>query len=185
MSASAAKAAVVDAARDTMAKIEADKQALDALLEDVGGEVTPETEAAIEQWFRELEDRTTEKVDGYGFTIRMALADAEKFTAAADELYAKARTAESRAKYAKARMAQHMTEQGLDRLAGNIYTFAFQKNGGVAPLVLASENPDDFPEDCRITTVTLNKERIRERLEAGDESLPAAVGERGRSLRLR
>lgn len=169
---------------DTMAKILADGAALDAALEELGGDVSDGADAIIAEWFAELDERRAEKVDGYGFRIKQEQADAAKWKALADELYAKAKAADNRAKYLLARMQYHMEEQAVTEMKGEVWTFKFQQNGGKAPLVLASENPDDYPEDCRVTTVTINKDAIRAKLEAG-ETLPASIGERGRSLRLR
>ena len=180
---------------DTLAQIEADGAALDALLTDLDGEITPDTEATIDAWFRELETRRRDKVDGYGFRIKAAKIEAAKCAELADQLAAKARTIGRRVDWLMARMEAHMTVAGLDRLDGSVYTFAFQANGGAVPLVLESENPADFPEECRAVTVTINKRAVRDRLEmhaiemltddGRASTIPAHLGARGRALRLR
>ena len=170
---------------DTLTRLEADAAALDALLTDLDGEVTPETEATIDAWFRELETRRRDKVDGYGFRIKAAKIEAAKCAELADQLAAKARTIGRRVDWLMARMEAHMTVAGLDRLDGSVYTFAFQANGGKAPLVLESDDPTAYPLDCQRVVVTVDKDAIRTQLEKGVVGIPAHIGERGRTLRLR
>jgi hypothetical protein len=168
---------------DTLAQIAEDTAALDTLLTELGGDVTDEQGVIVDQWFAELDKRRAEKVDGYAWRIKALREQADATKRLADELLSKTRSAMSRADWLLARM-RHLEDQGETEVRGHIYRFAFQQNGGKAPVVIETDDPMQFPEDCRVTVVSLNKERIRERLEAG-ETLPAMIGERGRSLRIR
>lgn len=174
----------------TLQQIAGEFAALDQLLEEAEGEITPE----IEAWLTEYSVAERDKVDAYIGYVKHLEAQAKAACGLAAELNAKAFTLEKRSALLTSRMAAHMESRGLEELRGTIWRFAFQRNGGKAPLILASEDPAAYPEDCRTTVVTLNKSRIRERLEAGDDlfevdgdvrELPAVLGERGRSLRIR
>jgi hypothetical protein len=153
---------------------------LDRLLEESGGELTP----AIEERLAQVSLAEREKVDAYIGYVKSLEADAQAAKSLADELLAKAKTKMARAEFLKGRVEGYMILQGRDELAGTIWKFAFQKNGGKAPVVLGSENPDDFPDLCVRTVRSIDREAVRTLLEAG-AVLPATIGERGRSLRIR
>lgn len=178
-----AKAKTTPTGKDTLERIEQDAAALDALLFETGGDLSDGADQAIEQFFAELDERRRAKVDGYGWRIQRARDDAAKWKALAAEFTRRARQAEATEEYLLRKMAGYMEAKQLEQLPGDVHTFAFQANGGKLPVVLLDEDPAHFPPDCVRTTV--DKEAVRARLEAGDESIPAAIGERGRSLRLR
>lgn len=186
----------------TMTQIMDDTAALESLLTELGGDVTAEQGEIVDQWFAELDERRADKVDGYAWQIKALREQAEAAKRLADELLSKSRSAMSRADWLTQRMASYMELAAVPEMKGHIFAFKFQAHGGKAPLVLQSDNPEDFPEDGRVTVVTLDKNRIRERVEAGEtafevysstlpvgeketRTLPAVIGERGRSLRIR
>lgn len=185
----------------TLTELEAAGLALDALIAELEGDVSDGAAEIVDAWFAELAEETARKVDGYAFRIKAEEADAERWKAMAAEMTEKAGAAANRAKRLKERMAFHLEQQQLQEIKGSIYRFYWQKNGGKAPLILDSTDPNDFPEDCRVQTVTISNAKVRERIEQGQvqftRSLPetdgavsavvtlkAHLGERGRSLRL-
>lgn len=186
----------------TLTEIEAAGAALDALIAELDGDVSDGAAEIVDAWFAELQEETARKVDGYAFRIKAEEADAERWAAMAAEMSAKADAAKSRAKRLKERMAFHLETQQLQEIKGEIYRFYWQKNGGKAPLIMDSTDPNDFPPECRVTTVSISNAKVRELVDAGlmeftefehddngvqterKRKLPAHLGERGRSLRL-
>ena len=168
-----------------LAEIEQQFSALDALLLESGGEVTPE----IEAWLAEYGLAEREKVDGYVFYIRSLEAEATQAKALANELGAKARRRERAIEGLKERVAGYMAARQTDELAGSIYRFKLQRNGGKAPLVLETEDPARFPPSCVKTIpaqTVIDRDAVREMAEADSYVLTglAHLGERGRSLRI-
>lgn len=172
----------------TLATLQQEFAALDALLIETGGEVTPETEPILQAWFAELATNEREKADGYAFRIKDLRGRALALKAMAAELTLKERTLTCEADWLLNRMAVHLEMSGRDRLAGAIYRFQFEAVGGRLPIVLETEDPEAFPADCRRVVVTVDREAVRASLEAapdGASLLPAHLGERGRTLRIR
>ncbi len=157
--------------------------ALEQLLEEAGGEWSPEAEA----WIAEYGLAEREKVDGYAFYLKGLEQRAAAAKALADELAAKSKTLLNRKAALLARIEGYMTDRGVDRVEGSIYKFQYEKHGGKLPLVLTVDDPAQYPSECCTTQVVLDKDTVRTWAETGDARLVglAHIGERGRSVRVR
>lgn len=182
----------------TLQQIAENFAALEALLEDSGGEVTPEVDA----WLAEYSLAEREKVDAYIGYIKSLESDATAQKALADELSAKAQAKLNRVKWLKGRMAEYMSASGFTELPGTIWKFAFQKNGGKPPLALDVDDVAAWPPQFHVTTTAIDTQKVRavceEQAEAGDAvivvdgalvnedgTVLAHLAERGQSLRIR
>lgn len=130
----------------TLFEIGQDMEALDNLLEELGGDVSDEVVfAAIDGWLNENAENLKEKADRYGALIqqRLAIAKARKEEAAriaalgaADERFGKA---------LKARLKVFMEEHKMQKFETETFKFAIQANGGLRALNLLCE-AKDLPE---------------------------------------
>lgn len=186
---------IVLPAKRTLFEIGAELQALDALLEDLGGDVSdPEVGAAVDLWYASLmadEGRKLEDWVGYVRQLEMEVAVARE---EAERFLAKARSRESRIEWLKGAMKKHLELTGRTKattVAGR--TLAVQKNGGKAPMVwvtpegmlVASLAAADIPDEFCVTRRTIDMEKVRAALEAGQQLPFAKLEERGTHLRIR
>ena len=162
---------------------------IDRDLEESGGEVTPEIEQKL-AFFNFVE---AEKVDAYGAMVKGFEARAKALKEQALEMELKAKRLESRAGWLTGRLRDFAEQRGLVAVKGRIFTAGWQKNGGVAP-VLVNENasPDLLAYTTIVkTTHEWRKEEIRKALtdlthpdHAVAKSI-ASIGERGSTFKIR
>lgn len=166
--------------------IGADLLALSDLLDESNGEITPENEPIIEAFFAELENDQAVKLDGYVGLIKTIEGEAVVAKATAEQFTMKARSRENAAKRLKDRVKMYLeatkqpkavTEKG--------FTLAVTNNGGKQPLDVDDVRIEDVPERFRKVTVTIDNEKIREAIEAGEELSFARLQPRGNHLRIR
>lgn len=176
----------------TLFEIGAELQALDALLEELGGDVSnPEVGAAIDLWYASLtadEGQSLENWVGYVRQLEMEAAVARE---EAERFLAKARSRESRITWLTAAMKAHLERTGRTKAttaAGR--TIAVQKNGGKPPLAWTGPaggmvTPDDVPDEfCKVRR-EIDVDKVRAALETGTQLPFAKIEERGTHLRIR
>lgn len=171
-----------------LAEITQNFQALEALMEESAGEVTPD----IEAWFAEYDLALSEKVDGYALYIRSLEEQAEGIKRMEAQLAAKRKTLTNRAELMMSRVENFLIVSGRTEVRGGIYKFAFQKNGGAEKLEVLVP-PETLPEGFKKVTYAADQDAIRQHLAAcagrdlkdGEGRVIAMLMERGRSLRLR
>lgn len=148
----------------TLRELDQESAALEALLADLGGDVTDEeAERIIDQWLAENEKKLAEKIDGYATLIRQAEGRAKLREEEGDRLRRLAAVDANLAKRMKERLRHFMTEKGLTRLDGKYYRVTIATNGGHQPIeVLVS--PNDLPEWAKRTTVEADHGALREAL---------------------
>jgi hypothetical protein len=154
--------------------------ALERLLVESGGEVTPEVEA----WLAEYGDLEADKLDGYAMFIRSLEHEAEGFKNIASEFAAKRTARENAAKRLKERLKQYMELRGTAQIKGKMYTAALNKNGGKAPIIV-DVAPEQLPEQLQRVTVSADVEKIRGLLEMGVKYDFAHLGEVGQHVKIR
>ena len=165
--------------------------ALEAILDEAGGEVTDEqVERTIDEWFAELGEERDSKLNGYGFLIRALEGRAAILKEEVSRLRARQQTAENKVARLKGRLEVFLKLHGLDKVETDAFTFALQKPGGKPKVGLDQrflDAPEELPEGLRRVTFEPDLTAIREKLEAGDEEVAKLawfeVGER--RLRIR
>jgi hypothetical protein len=174
--------------RRTLFAIGADLLALDALLDECGGDVSdPKVEAAVEAWHAELAADEAAKLDGWVGWVEPLEREAKAARAEAAEFAARAQARERAAAAAKARMLDHLLATGRTKaVTASGRTISAQQNGGLPPVVI---DPDADPATAadRLCQVhrRIDPASVRLALQAG-ETLPfARLGERGFQLRIR
>lgn len=155
---------------------------LDELLTESGGEVTEPIQAIMD----DLAGRLSEKLDSIGWLVRTFEARTLVFENAAAEMTAKATTERNK----KARIMDYvkscMTLRGETKVAGSIYSFSIQKNGGRPPIALLVDDVDQWPTLYVKTVKSIDRDTVRSALDNG--TLPEGLAVRepvGTHLRLR
>ena len=169
----------------TLFEISADMQALAALLEEVGGDVSEaDAEAAVDAWLKENADALQEKLDGYAALIRAFEARGAFRRDEAERVDRLADADERNARRMKDRLRWFFETHGLERVETARHRLSLTSNGGLRPLevfVPAAELPGPY----RRVVYSPDADAIRKALENG-ASLPfAALGERGKHIRIR
>lgn len=166
--------------------ISEDMAALDALLAETGGEITPEAEAAFDQFEAELAANLTTKVDGYCALIAEIDARAAARKAESKRLADRAKVDERTADALRERLRFVWEQRGLGKVETDRFTVSLAKNGGKQPLDIRC-GVEDLPSWAvkTETVVTADKDAIRSRLDAGESLEFASLMERGTRISIR
>jgi hypothetical protein len=163
-----------------------DLEALDALLSEVGGDVTEEAaEAAVEAWFAELREEESAKLDRYGRFLASLDTRAKLLRDEVRRCEAAARAEENKSKRLRDRLLAYLQASGETSRTSTLYRFTVARAGGAAGLdvdVPVEQLPERFRET--VTTYKARSDAIRAALAAG-EALPfARLRERGVYLKI-
>jgi hypothetical protein len=150
------------------------------------GEVVDQ-EGLLDRWLKETEGDLAAKLESIARLFRELEARAAVRKAEEEKLAKGRKAIENQAKRLKDWTKFCLESNGTAKIEAGPYTFAIQKNGGVVPMRLLTEDVEKIPVAFLETKVTINNAAIRAALEAGDESAAtvAELGERGTSLRIR
>ena len=126
------------------------------------------------------------KMESYCKVLKNLQADVDAIKAEETRLSSKRKTLESNIDRLKKAMYDSMKATGKDKIKGQLFTMAIQKNGGKIPVIVA-DNADTskLPDDLVVITEKPNIDAIRELLEAGKTVEGFKLGERGDSLRIK
>lgn len=143
------------------------------------------TSDLLREWFDSLKDEEAAKLDNYVGLIKTLEMEAVAAQAEAEQWKAKAESRKRRIEWLKERLLSHLVATGRDKVTtatGRV--IAAQANGGKEPLLM-HEGTTDVPAEFIILVPTVDKEKVRKKLEAGEVLEFAQLGERGRHLRIR
>lgn len=170
----------------TIYEISEDMAALDALLAETGGEITPEAEAAFAAFEAELAANLHSKTDAYCALIAEIDARAAARKAEAKRLADRAKTDERAADALRERLRFVWETRKLGKVETDRFTVSLAKNGGKAPLDIRC-GVEDLPAWAvkRETVVTVDKDAIRARLDAGEPLDFASLMERGTRINIK
>lgn len=159
--------------------------ALDALLDESGGEVTPENEAAYDAWFAEIQESQAAKLDAYVGLLKTWEGQAVSAQAVIDQFRAKLNSLENRMKRHKDRMKTYMECTNQSKLSTTSgWVLAVQKNGGKQAVELNCP-VDQLPKRFTKVKVEPDMDAIRAAIEGGEELEFAVMHPRGTHLRIR
>lgn len=175
----------------TIFDIADDMQAIDDLLNEVGGDVTDEqAEEAIDKWLAELGNERDRKLDGYAHLIKSFSSTADSIKDEIDRLRARKQAHENSVARLKQRLQVYFEREGIEKVKTDLHTFAIQKNGGKPKVVLSdyfAEHPVELPEQLRRVKFEPDLEALRDALETDPEEFKVygQIAEPGKSLRIR
>ena len=170
----------------TLFEIESDLKAIDALLDDSGGEIAANDEAVYDAWFAEAQANLGAKLDGYVGLWKHWEAMQAKAEEVADQFKAKAMAFGKAIERHKNRLMAFMKRSNVTKLAtAKGWNISIVNNGGKLPLKIIGtpqELPAEYRKEIQVIETKADTEKIREKLESG-ETLPFAYLEpRGQRL---
>lgn len=169
----------------TLYDIRADLEALEALLYEVGGDVTDEAaDAAITAWLEETGEALSKKLDGYAALIRETEIRAASRKAEASRLSDLARADDAAVKRLKDRLRWFFEDRGIQKMETERFRFTLATNGGKPPVILKVP-VECLPEWAKRVTFAPDLEAIRGEIEKGGTVEFAEIGTPGTHLRIR
>lgn len=172
----------------TLFEIGDELRALYELLDESGGEIaTPEEEAVIVAWFRDLERDEDRKITNYYGLVRQLETESAAAKEESERFAKKAKARENASKRLKELLKVHMEMTGRKRIettSGRVV--AIQNNGGLAPLILADNlDASTLPAEFLRVRIDPDADAIRQALEQGQALEFAALGKLGTHIRFR
>lgn len=122
-----------------------------------------------------------DKLDGYAAVIDTLKSQVELLDHEEVRIANRKKAVKNRIKLMKERMLESMQTTNQTKIQTDLHTFAIQKNGGKAPLIITGTVPDDF---IKMEPKT-DTEKIRTALENGETFDWAHLEERGVHLAIR
>jgi hypothetical protein len=165
----------------TLFEITDDMMAFYDLLDEAEDDQT--ASEILEKWFDENFGRLKDKADGYAAIVREFEHRAEAREAEARRLAESARACKNRSQSLKYRFLSAMELLGMDRLDTDVNSFRVCANGGKPPLDIYE--PNRIPEEFIRQVPEIDREKVRQALEAGREVPGAILQSRGQHLRIR
>ena len=142
----------------------------------------------VEEMLEQISDDIETKAESYARIMKNLESDIEGLKKAEEEAKEKRDRLEKAKERMKSNLFDSMIKTGKRKFKSGIFNFSIVKNGGKDPIILNQDiKPEDLPEELKNikTTVTPNKEAIREYImETGDLTY-GSIGERGESLRIK
>jgi uncharacterized protein (UPF0335 family) len=171
----------------TLFEIGVELVALMDLLDETGGEITPNSQDALDEFFTEVGDQQKDKLQAYASLIRRLETEAATATAEAEQWQKKAQARTNSVKSLKDRLKLYLEMTGQKKVqTSKGYTIAIQANGGKVPLVIAEgTDPASLPDEFKRQRWEILTEAVREALESGQKLPFAALGVRGSHVRIR
>lgn len=118
---------------------------------------------------------------GYVSVIKQLEMEAKQAKEISQQFADKQKTRENHIKQMKEALLYAMTKIGMDQIEAGEWTIKVQKNGGLQPMVIDGEVPENFKR----ITIDDDKEKIRKALENGEELDFAHLEERGKHISIK
>lgn len=161
--------------KQSLYNITEDQRLINAMLEETGGELTPEIEEAM----LITEENFISKAEAYGATISEYDAQAEACAQEIKRLQAYKKTCENVSKRMKERISDAMMTFDKDKVTAGTFRFSFRKSTAVVV-----ENEELIPEEYFRTERTICRKELMDALKAG-EVIAGAMIETRQTLQMR
>ena len=115
---------------------------------------------------------------GYVSVIKQLEMEAKQAKEISQQFADKQKTRENHIKQMKEALLFAMTKIGMDQIEAGEWTIKVQKNGGLQPMVIDGEVPENFKR----ITIDDDKEKIRKALENGEKLDFVRLEERGKHI---
>lgn len=157
--------------------------ALGELLEETGGEITPEAEAVLNQWLDEMGDAQQQKLDAYVYLVKKFEHEGDTAFKVSSEFKSKAEARWKAEQRLKQRLFDYLKATGQKELpTASGWKISIQRNGGKLPLCVDQER---VPQEYLELVPKIDNDKIRGALEQGKKLDFARFGKRGEQLRIR
>lgn len=161
--------------KQSLYNITEDQRLINAMLEETGGELTPEIEEAM----LITEENFISKAEAYGATISEYDAQAEACAQEIKRLQAFKKTCENVSKRMKERISDAMMTFDKDKVTAGTFRFSFRKS-----MAVVVENEELIPEEYFRTERTICRKELMDALKAG-EVIAGAMIETRQTLQMR
>lgn len=161
--------------KQSLYNITEDQRLINAMLEETGGELTPEIEEAM----LITEENFISKAEAYGATISEYDAQAEACAQEIKRLQVFKKTCENVSKRMKERISDAMMTFDKDKVTAGTFRFSFRKSTAVVV-----ENEELIPEEYFRTERTICRKELMDALKAG-EVIAGAMIETRQTLQMR
>lgn len=118
---------------------------------------------------------------GYVSVIKQLEMEAKQAKEISQQFADKQKTRENHIKQMKEALLFAMTKIGMDQIEAGEWTIKVQKNGGLQPMIIDGEVPENFKR----ITIDDDKEKIRKALENGEKLDFAYLEERGKHISIK
>ena len=118
---------------------------------------------------------------GYVSVIKQLEMEAKQAKEISQQFADKQKTRENHIKQMKEALLFAMTKIGIDQIEAGEWTIKVQKNGGLQPMIIDGEVPENFKR----ITIDDDKEKIRKALESGEKLDFAHLEERGKHISIK
>ena len=162
----------------TIFDIQDDFEALYQLLEEDGGE------AELQVFFDELCSDFKNKADNYARVIADSKSKADGIKAEIDRLKTLQNRESAKQDRLKSLLQRAMDKLNIKKLETDLHKFSIAKNGGKQKLVVTID-PELLDKCYQTTTITANKDAIRDELAEGVVIDGVTLEPRGESLRIK
>ena len=125
------------------------------------------------------------KADNYAKLIRNLEGSISAIDAELERLTVKKNLYKSGVKRLKDHLQESMTITGKRKFKTDLFSFAIQKNGGKAPVILDVKDTSELPDDLVRIKEEADLDAIRKLIESEGSCKYAHLGERGESLRIK
>lgn len=149
---------------------------------DLGDSDDPEDQEAFRNTLEGLDYELDLKADDYAAVLMQLDGKAAIIDKEIERLSAIKTAITNNTNRMKQMLQWSMEQTGRTEIKTPLHTFKIQKNGGRAPLVV---NEEEVPDSYKRVIVEIDRNKIREALEAGEELPFASIGERGSHLRIK
>lgn len=121
------------------------------------------------------------KAGGYVYVIKQLMMEADECDKVIDAFTAKKSARLNNVKRMKDALMSAMDAAGIDTLKAGQFTLKISKNGGLQPMKITGDVPDNFSK----VIVEPDSKKIRDALNDGEELAFAHLEERGRHLNIK
>lgn len=171
----------------TLTEISESYSELEVLIEQNGGEITPDVEKQIDEYFANLGKERDAKIENYCGYIRELEFRAAARIEEGKRIQNLGKTGENKAKYLKSRLLNFMSLHKVEKVDTLRFVVTRAKNAA-APVVLADwvkTDPAQLEERFRRVKFEPNLDEITKALKDGEELEFASFGEKGENLRIK
>lgn len=144
----------------TLYQISQEQKRINAMLEESGGEITPE----IDELMTINNENFTQKAQDYGYAILHYEAFLAAIKAEIARLEGYADTCTKSIKNMKGRVKDYMVENGIAKVEREYIALSLRKSTRV---IIDDENA--VPADCKTIKVDINKADLKRHIKAGEE----------------
>lgn len=152
------------------------------MLLDLGDSDDPDDQEAFRNTLEGLDYELDLKADDYAAVLMQLDGRAAMIDKEIERLSAIRVAITNNTNRMKQMLQWSMESTGRTEIKTPLHTFKIVKNGGKAPLLIDEE---DVPDSYKRVIVEIDRPKIREALEAGEELPFASMGERGSHLRIK